>query len=167
MNHGSASRQTGLVLSVALVMLSIMTVIAVAAVSQSLTHMRLVGNLQAHIESETTLWIALETLLSNDAEPLFDGTCTPHFTLPICMNLKLTEVIITAHCETLPSSDTARSERLSSALWDISASINDSNTSAHSTMHLGFKAPPPSTCPRAGVNCEFMPAPVACPEQEG
>lgn len=164
MNHRSASRQTGLVLSVALVMLSIMTIIAVAAISQSLTHMKLVGNLQAHIESDTTLWIALETLLSNDAGPLFDGTCTPHFTLPICMNLKLTEVAITARCETLPPGDTARSERLSGALWDISASISDSNTAAHSTMHLGFKAPPPSTCPRSSATCDFMPTPVACPE---
>ncbi len=164
MTHGNSSRQTGLVLSVALVMLSIMTVIAVAAISQSLTHMKLVGNLQARIESDTTLWIALETLLSHEAGALFDGTCTPNFTLPICMNLKLTEVVITARCETLPPGDAVRSERLGSTLWDISASIIDSNTSARSTMHLGFKAPPPSTCPRSSADCEFMPAPVACPD---
>lgn len=71
-------KQLGTVLAVSLVMLTVVTLLGVAALNLSTTNLRLAGNTQAEKEVEAALKTAIETFVSS-SDPFMrsGGTCNP------------------------------------------------------------------------------------------
>jgi Tfp pilus assembly protein PilX len=69
-------KQTGAVLAISLLLLTVLTLAGVVAINTSITNLRLAGNMQIQQETEAAAQLALESYLSS-ATPFTASTCDP------------------------------------------------------------------------------------------
>lgn len=175
----AAHKQRGSTLIVALVMLVLLTLLAVSAMNATTTSIQVVGNTQFRAEANAAAQQAVEKIISSDftAFPaassvvvtIGPATYTAQVAVPTCINstsvtygdLDPANPDDEKDCRdsaakspnlVLDASGVPISTTLTSCMkqnWDISASVNDTNTGANTTVHQGIFtwAPVGTACP--------------------
>lgn len=156
-------RQQGATLVIALIMLTMITLVVVGAMSLSLTNLRVAGNLQFRAEATSAAQLAIEHFISTDFTAALpagdtsydvdinqDGTDDYTVTVPkpSCVSgrvLKNSELNLPDQesCLFKTSGTSTPYSRCSSTVWDVSASVRDPNplaalTGASMVVHQGI-----------------------------
>lgn len=162
---------------IALIMLTMITLVVVGAMSLSLTNLRVAGNLQFRAEATSAAQLAIERFISTDFTAALpagdtsydvdvnqDGTDDYTVTIPrpTCASarvLKNSELKLPDEADCLfKTSGTATPwSRCSSTVWDVEARVSDANllaalTGASLVVHQGISKMM-STSVAAGAGC--------------
>jgi type II secretory pathway component PulK len=138
-------QQSGMALVMALVMLTVLSMIAVSAIRATNSGIRIVGNMQVADEVEIAAQLGIESLLSNLSNfTTSGGTGIP--SLYVDMNQDSVSdykvVVATPKCvNTLSTDDDSTDVSGGSTInhYDVKATITDNRTGATTEIHQGVR----------------------------
>lgn len=144
--------QAGIALAVTLFMLALLTLIGVAAITASTSHLRLVGNLQAANEAEMALRAAIEQSVCEKA----GSDCAPVTydckSLSVCVNGRGVNVEIRPRCLGAAGGDeqggSLSARQVVDTYWDFEGTAVGDPLGAGMTVHWGLRVPKAGPCPR-------------------
>lgn len=139
----SSHHQSGVVLTVTLFMLALLTLIGISAVTLSTSHFRLTGNLQAEMETEAALNVVMENYLSSDAPFIQPGGVCHPAPQTVTVNGRAITVDIE---EPVCTGIIERTDVFTPHIFNIRATATDPLTASSVTAHWGVSIPlPPSS----------------------
>lgn len=147
--------QSGVVLTVTLFMLALLTLIGISAVTMSTSHFRLTGNLQAEMETEAGLNMVMENYLSSDAPFIRPGGVCRPAPQTVTVNGRTITVDIE---EPVCTGIIEKTDVFIPHVFDIRATATDPLTGSSVSAHWGISIPlPPSS-----AMCKPVPSGIPC-----
>ena len=144
MNARQATRQQGVALIVALILLVIIALLGVSAVSNSTSNLRATSNTQSALDAEAAANDAVEQIVDNEAN--FENPATSSYTVDnFSVSAPKPECLVTELAEGYSALFILSPQK---TVWRVSATSTDTLTGAKATVNQGVVLLLPSgLCP--------------------